>query len=309
MTDLKLLCPVYTLDNKLLLPAGSVLSADTLNALISSNRDPDYQECSLIGHGSIKKDMLQFLTEPPYDVIFAGEKEISAILKVTEKINLILPLLQSLDYFKQHDPYTYRHILMVFALSTLISKDFLSDHEDRLKGIASGPTHDIGKICTPLNILRKTKPVTQAELNNLKHHSIAGYVLLSYYLRDMGHLFARVARDHHEKKDGSGYPTGIRLEDLIVEIIAVSDVYDALISPRPYRPVSYENRAACEELTAMAEKGKIKVEVVQALIAHDRKSKPHYRECVLSKEKRSSPPPVNFHGVIDEKADSCSSYK
>lgn len=309
MTDLKLFCPVYTLDNKLLLPAGSMLSAETLNALISSNRDPDYQECSLIGHGSIKKDMLQFLTEPPYDVIFAGEKEISTILKVTEKINLILPLLQSLDYFKQHDPYTYRHILMVFALSTLISKDFLSDHEDRLKGIASGPTHDIGKICTPLNILRKTKPVTQAELNNLKHHSIAGYVLLSYYLRDTGHLFARVARDHHEKKDGSGYPAGIRLEDLIVEIIAVSDVYDALISPRPYRPVSYENRAACEELTAMAEKGKIKVEVVQALIAHDRKSKPHYRECVLSKEKRSSPPPVNFHGVIDEKADSCSSYK
>lgn len=208
MAGLKLLCPVYTLDNKLLLPAGSVLSEETLNALVSSNRYPDYQECSLIGYGSIKEDMLQFLTEPPYDVIFAGEKEISAILKVTEKIKLILPLLQSLDYFKQHDPYTYRHILMVFALSTLISKDFLSDHEDRLKGIASGPTHDIGKICTPLNILRKTKPVTQAELNNLKHHSIAGYVLLSYYLRDTGHLFARVARDHHEKKDGSGFRPG-----------------------------------------------------------------------------------------------------
>ncbi|MBI1811239.1 MAG: hypothetical protein HY035_10095 [Nitrospirae bacterium] len=89
----------------------------------------------------------------------------------------------------------------------------------------------------------------------------------------------------------------------------MSDVYDALISPRPYRHVSYENRAACEELTAMAEKGKIKVEVVQALIAHDRKSKPHHSECVLSKEKRSSPPPVNFYGVIDEKADACSSLK
>lgn len=309
MADLELLCPVYTLDNKLLLPVGSVLSEETLNILVSSNSDPDYQKCSLLQYGSIRKDMLHFLSQIPYNVIFAGEKEISAILKVTEKINLILPVLQSLDYFRQHDFYTYRHILMVFALSTLLYMDFLSNHEDRLKGIASGPTHDIGKICTPLNILRKTKPVTQAELNNLKHHSIAGYVLLSYYLRDTGHLFARVARDHHEKKDGSGYPAGIRLEDLIVEIIAVSDVYDALISPRPYRPVSYENRAACEELTAMAEKGKIKVEFVQALIAHDRKSKPHYRECVLSKEKRSSPPPVNFHGVIEEEENSSSSLK
>ena len=55
MADLKLLYPVYTLDNKLLLPAGSILSAQTLNILVSSNRDPDYQECSLIGYGSIKK--------------------------------------------------------------------------------------------------------------------------------------------------------------------------------------------------------------------------------------------------------------
>ena len=102
-----------------------------------------------------------------------------------EKINLILPVLQSLDYFKQHDSYTYRHILMVFALSTLLSMDFLPDHEERLKGIAAGPTHDIGKICVPLNILKKTTPVTKTELNKLRHHSIAGYVLLSYYLRDV----------------------------------------------------------------------------------------------------------------------------
>ena len=300
MPDLKLLYPVYTLDNKLLLPAGSVLSADTLNALISSNRGPDYQKCSLIGHGSIKKDMLRFLTKPPYDVIFAGEKEISALLIVMEKINLILPVLQSLDYFRQHDFYTYRHILMVFALSTLLYMDLLSDSVEQLKGIAAGPTHDIGKICVPLNILKKTTPVTKTELNKLRHHSIAGYVLLSYYLRDADHFLARVARDHHEKKDGSGYPAGIKLEDLMIEIVAVSDVYDALISSRPYRPVSYDNRAACEEITTMAERGGIKLEVVQALIAHNRKSKPHYSKCVISKEKRSSPPAVNFYGVIEE---------
>ena len=86
----------------------------------------------------------------------------------------------------------------------------------------------------------------------------------------------------------------------MIEIVAVSDVYDALISSRPYRPVSYDNRAACEELTAMAGRGEIKLEVVQALIAHNRRSKPHYSECVISKEKRSSPPAVNFYGIIEK---------
>lgn len=281
-----------------------MLSEDTLNALISSNTDYHYQEYSLIEYGSIKKDILNFFDEPPYHVIFAGKKEIEFVLKVMGKINLIFPVVQSLDYFRQHDVYTYRHILMVFALSILLLKDFLPEHEERLDWLAAGPTHDIGKICVPMNILGKKSPVTQTELDKLKHHSIAGYVLLSYYLRDAGHPFARVARDHHEKKDGSGYPAGIRLEDLMIEIFAVSDIYDALISPRPYRSVSYENRAACEEITAMAERGEISWEIVKALIAHNRSSKPHYSECVVSKEKRGAPPPSNFYGIIAKEENS-----
>jgi HD-GYP domain-containing protein (c-di-GMP phosphodiesterase class II) len=300
MSNLELLYPVYTLDNKSLLPAGSVLSEETLNILVSSNRDPDYQESSLLQYGSIKKDMLQFLIAPPYNVIFADEKEISGLLRLMENIKFISPILQSLDYFKQYDFYTYRHLLMVFALSTLLSIDLISDYRERLREIAAGPTHDIGKICVPLNILKKTTPVTQTELNKLKHHAVASYVLLSYYLRDAGHFSARAARDHHEKKDGEGYPGGIRLEDLMIEIVAVSDVYDALISPRPYRPASYENRATCEEITEMAERGEINWEVVKTLIAHIRRSRPQYDKCIVSKEKRGIPPSINFHGVIAE---------
>lgn len=53
--------------------------------------------------------------------------------------------------------------------------------------------------------------------------------------------------------DGSGKPRGIRLRDRMVEIIVACDVYGALVSPRPYRPVSYDNRTALEEITKMAE--------------------------------------------------------
>jgi HD-GYP domain-containing protein (c-di-GMP phosphodiesterase class II) len=146
--------------------------------------------------------------------------------------------------------------------------------------------------------LKKTTPLTRREKKIVEHHAAAGYVLLSYYLKDSNDLSAIVARDHHERKDGTGQPRGIRLDDLMVEIVAVSDVYDALISPRPYRPVSYDNRTALEEITGMAERGEIGWDVVKALVAHNRKSKPDFRESSVSGEKRGTPPPGNVHGIV-----------
>jgi HD-GYP domain-containing protein (c-di-GMP phosphodiesterase class II) len=192
---------------------------------------------------------------------------------------------------------------MVFALSTILAKDFFPDPEDRMSLVQTSPTHDIGKICVPLEILKKSDPLSRAELSILEHHAAAGYVLLSYYYRDTRNLTVKVARDHHERIDNSGYPRGISLSDKMIEIIAVCDVYDALISSRPYRVISYDNRTALEEITTMAEKGKFSWDVVKALVAHNRKSKPHLSETTVSLEKRGTPPPDNLYGVIKEEED------
>ena len=221
-------------------------------------------------------------------------------MNILETVHLSIPILQSLDYFKQHDFYTYAHILMVFALSTLLAKDLIPDYQECIQLSATGPTHDIGKICVPLDILKKTTPLTKTERSFIEHHAVAGYVLLSYYYKDIQHLACKVAFDHHERRDGSGYPRGILLKDPLVEIIAVSDIYDALIKPRPYRSTAYDNRAALEEITTMAEQNKIGWDVVKALIAHNRKSKPHYREIKISAEKRGTPPSDNVYGIIAE---------
>lgn len=302
MSNLTLHYPVHSLDNRLVLPANSVLSAETLDTLISSSRTKSYQKLSLFQYGSIRKDILNLLSQPPYKVIFSDQKQISNLLKLMESVYLVLPILQSLDYFKKHDSYTYRHILMVFALTALLAVDLVSDYQDRNRGIAAGPSHDIGKACVPINILKKSSPLTRTELKKLAHHSAAGYVLLSYYLCDTQNCSSIVARDHHERKDGSGYPRGIPLKDRLVEIVAVSDIYDALISPRPYRPTAYDNRTAFEEITGMAERNEIEWDIVKALVAHSRKDKPHYSECTISGEKRGTPPSGNVYGVIaDEK--------
>jgi HD-GYP domain-containing protein (c-di-GMP phosphodiesterase class II) len=192
---------------------------------------------------------------------------------------------------------------MVFALSTLLAKDLIPDYQEWIQLSATGPTHDIGKICVPLHILKKTTPLAKTEWGFLEHHAAAGYVLLSYYYKDIQHHACKVALDHHERTDGSGYPRGMLLKDPIVEIIAVSDIYDALIRPRPYRSSAYDNRTALEEITEMAEQNKIGWDVVKVLIAHNRKSNPPYREITISAEKRGTPPSYNVYGIIVEETD------
>jgi len=251
----------------------------------------------------VKEDCLNFLSIPPYKTIFQDKKQINDLLNLLGTAHFSIPILQSLDYFRQHDLYTYTHVLMVFVLSTLLAKDLIPDYEECTRLSATGPSHDIGKICVPLHILKKKTPLTKMERNFLEHHAAAGYVLLSCYYGDTQNLACKVALDHHERRDGSGYPRGILLADPLIEIIAVSDIYDALITLRPYRSRAYDNRAALEEIAEMAKQNKLGWDVVKALIAHNRKSKPPYQEMAISGEKRGTPPSYNVYGITAEETD------
>jgi two-component system response regulator RpfG len=101
----------------------------------------------------------------------------------------------------------------------------------------AAPMHDIGKIGIPDSILLKEGPLTPVEDGVMKNHPRIGYDILkgspSKYLA-MG---AIIALGHHEKYDGSGYPTGMHGEDIpiVARIVAVADVFDALVSERPYK--------------------------------------------------------------------------
>jgi HD-GYP domain-containing protein (c-di-GMP phosphodiesterase class II) len=300
MSILKLSYPVYSLDRQLLLRAGTTLSDETLKTFISSRGGDQRKTHALMQYGTVKEDIVYFLTHPPVNVIFSDPRQISEIMKIMEHVNLVLPVLDSIEYFKTYDAYTYRHILVVFALSALFSRNLISDYHVRIRESAAGPSHDIGKICVPIKILKKASPLTRDERNILEHHTTAGYILLSYYLQDIDHLTVRVARDHHERNNGSGYPSGMNLNDRAVEIVVICDIYDALTASRPYRPVSFDNRSALEEITLMAERGEVSWEVVQALVAQNRKGKPHFSECSVSLEKRGAPPPGNMYGIISE---------
>ncbi len=296
----KLDYPVYTLDKRLFLPAGKELTSEALDELIATNKGTSYQALSFLEYGTIYQDIVRLLQKPPYHIIFEELKKTIA-LSLMKKINFISPILEFLDYLKKYDFYTYRHSLVVFAMSTIIARDLLEKSEDWVIEVMAGTIHDFGKMCVPLKILKKSDPLTRTDRSILEHHALAGFVLLSYFLKDSRSFAARVAKEHHERRDGSGYPLGISLRDRMVEIIAVCDIYDALLSPRPYRPTSYDNRTALEEITEMAQGGKLSLDVVKVLVSHNRKDRPHFRECRISSEKRGKAPAENLYGVIVEK--------
>ena len=197
MTTLKLNHNIFTLDNRQLLSAGTVVSDEVVEELILTHESPFTKSSPFLKHRSIKDNILLFFSQSPYNTIFADEKRTANLLDFMEQVNVPYPTLEIMDYFKLNDFYTYRHFLMVYALSTLLTQDLMENHNDMLKQVLAGPNHDLGKICVPLNILKKTDPLTRSERLFLEHHAIAGHVLLSYYLQDSKNFSAKAARDHH----------------------------------------------------------------------------------------------------------------
>jgi len=86
MNMLRLQSPVYTIDDELLLPQGTVLSSPTMDILVSSGKTVSPKKFSLLRHGTVKKDIRHFLGLPPYDMIFSGKGKITALFDLMSKV-------------------------------------------------------------------------------------------------------------------------------------------------------------------------------------------------------------------------------
>jgi two-component system response regulator RpfG len=135
------------------------------------------------------------------------------------------------------DESTGNHLTRMARYSALVGHNLgLGAETVHVLGIAA-PMHDIGKIGIPDAILRKEGPLTPGELELMRTHPRIGYDILkgspSKYL-SMG---AIIALGHHEKYDGTGYPNGMHGEDIpvVARVVAIADVFDALVSERPYK--------------------------------------------------------------------------
>lgn len=141
----------------------------------------------------------------------------------------------SLARIKTADNYTYLHSMAVCALMMALAQRMqMSEEEVRLAGL-SGLLHDVGKCRIPLRILNKPGALTPEEWRIMQDHSTLGAQLLRPL--DVPDLVLQACLHHHEKMDGSGYPSGLKGEQIhqLARMAAICDIYDAVTSDRPYK--------------------------------------------------------------------------
>jgi putative two-component system response regulator len=110
------------------------------------------------------------------------------------------------------------------------------------------PLHDVGKIGLPISLLRKPGKLTPEEMVQIKSHTVIGYRILERSPWPVIQMAADIALFHHEDWVGTGYPSGKSGQEipLVARIVAVADVYDALMSDRAYKPAWEEERVLGE---------------------------------------------------------------
>lgn len=135
------------------------------------------------------------------------------------------------------DPETGAHILRMAHYSQLIARGLGLSVADQDLLLEAAPMHDIGKVGIADKILLKPGRLDAEEFEIMKQHAIYGYELLQGSSSLVLQAGAEIARGHHEKYDGTGYPLGISGTDIPIfsRIVAVADVFDALTSERPYK--------------------------------------------------------------------------
>ena len=204
-------------------------------------------------------------------LMLANEKSILDTLQAT---------VRSAMYFTHHrDPETAAHIDRMSRYSRLIARELARENglDDQFVEhvFLFSPLHDLGKIAIPDRILLKPGKLSDEEYALMKTHADKGRDMIDGLLKNYGldsfgyvEMLRNIARHHHEAYDGSGYPDGLRAEQIPIEarIVSVADVFDALTSQRPYKE-AWDNDRAFRKLQDMAGH-QLDAHCVDILVAH-----------------------------------------
>ena len=177
---------------------------------------------------------------------------------------LLATIKSALELSHHRDPETGSHLERMSRFTRIIARKLASKYgfdDQYIEHIyLFAPLHDLGKIKIPDRILLKPGKLTDDEFDVMKTHSTDGKMLIEKLLENYGlggigyvDMLKNIAHHHHEAMDGSGYPAGLKGEDIPIEarIVAVADVFDALTSRRPYKE-AWSNDKAIEKLKEMS---------------------------------------------------------
>jgi putative two-component system response regulator len=187
-----------------------------------------------------------FLTKPICsEELFARVSSLLKLKEFTDELETVDSVLCTLGLsVESRDPYTEGHCERLARNATDLGR-FLGVEEECIVALRRGGyLHDLGKIAVPDEILKKGSDLTTAEWTIMKQHPVIGETICRP-LKSL-RLVLPIIRHHHEHSDGSGYPDGLREDEvpLLPRILQVVDIYDALRTERPYKPALGHEQAA-----------------------------------------------------------------
>ncbi len=222
--------------------SGYLSSEDVIKILKLGAKDyVDKSNLTRLAHAIIReiKDAQIRKQKKDYELelIRSAENLKKAFEQTIEVISIIL---------EKKDPYTSGHQKRVAVLASKIAEKLSLSLEMRNIIYYTSLIHDIGKIVIPTSILSKPIKLTQLEIDLIRTHPEEGYEILKN--NDFLKRFGEIIYQHHERLNGSGYPRGLKEKEICIEakIIAVADVFEAMLSHRPYRPALGVNKAIDE---------------------------------------------------------------
>lgn len=141
-----------------------------------------------------------------------------------------------LDVIRQHHSQTYQHSLLVTAVAVSFGKLLGFGKVDRERLASAGLLHDLGKARVPIEILEKPTALTEEEIGVMRTHPELGFEALQS-AQGLSREMLDMVLHHHEYLDGSGYPHGLRANEIsdLVRIITIADIFGALMERRPYK--------------------------------------------------------------------------
>ncbi len=206
---------------------GAILHRDGSDRYFSISGAPNLDsEGNVIGVVGTFKDLT--------DLMLSEAKLKQSYVKLQSAMDSTIQTLSTI--VESRDPYTSGHQERVARLAVEIGREMGID-EEQCKAIRiAAVLHDIGKISVPVEILSKPKNLNKIEMELIRQHPEIGFNILKGI--DFPYPIARIVQQHHERINGSGYPSGLVGEDTLLEakILAVADVVEAIASHRPYRP-------------------------------------------------------------------------
>ena len=238
---------LYNMQGILLLTKGQPITANIHELLLRrklytvqcdlENSDPQNEERKF--PSSEYLFIMGYVREVFENVSLFSSKQLDDSLAIVDKIidDLENYKLVNIDLnkFRTFDNYTYIHSVNVAILSTLVgSKMGLSGQNLRMLSLGA-MFHDLGKSSLPLEILNKPSGLLEEEFEIIKQHPVLGVAMLKF--SDTPEETLGIIRYHHERWNGEGYPDGLRQRAIPTnaQIVAVADVFDALVADRPYR--------------------------------------------------------------------------